>query len=179
MPILIVDVLRAIRALREDPGALVLGVLTVIAIVGGGVFYWIFEDLGLLDALFLSVTTLTTIGYGDPTPATAAGKIFTCVFAIFGIGILLAFVASLASQISKDSVLRKKLADSAGDHIEGDEAARQYDLLVVGSDEESLRTALDAAAGGLRVVLVPRDSAISPMRLVPAGPTLTTDDDRP
>jgi voltage-gated potassium channel len=152
MPILIIDVARALWALRFDAGAMALASLTAIAIVGGTVVYWAIEGLTLLDAAYLSVTTLTTVGYGDPAPETAAGKIFTCFFAVLGIGILLAFLSALAAQIREQSVMRKPLAGLA-DPKSAQGTVADYDVLVIGSDEESRRTALEAAQLGLRVVV--------------------------
>ena len=153
MPILLLDVVRAFRGLRRDAGFVVLGVLLFFALAGGGVAYWLLEDLGPLDALYLSVLTLTTVGYGDPAPVTAAGKLFTMGFVLVGLGILLAFVAMIAEHIRRHSVLRKRL-ERRGSSPEVD-GGGEYDLLVVGSDAASRAAALEAARSGLRVVLVP------------------------
>ena len=40
------------------------------------------------DSLWWAVTTLTTVGYGDIYPITAAGKILSSVIAILGIGLI-------------------------------------------------------------------------------------------
>lgn len=69
----------------------------VIAILGlGTVFYHYNEGWGWLDSLYFSVTTLTTVGYGDLSPHTAGGKVFTIVYLFIGIGILLSFVTYVA-----------------------------------------------------------------------------------
>jgi voltage-gated potassium channel len=48
--------------------------------------------------LFFSVVTLTTVGYGDLVPSTAAGKVFTILYILVGIGIILGFVNAVAER---------------------------------------------------------------------------------
>src|SRR5262249_48350351 len=173
MPILFIDVLRAIWALRCDRGFLSLAGLLAIAVLGGSVFYWQVEGLRPLNAAYLTVLTLTTVGYGDLTPETAAGKVFTAVFVLVGVGIVLAVLSSIATQIRRPSVLRRPLTrlaarDEARGQLIGTSARRvdevaigsgpgaigEYDLLVIGSGDASHRTAVEAAQAGLRVVIV-------------------------
>jgi potassium channel subfamily K len=45
--------------------------------------YWTWTD-----AVYFAVCSLTTVGYGDLYPTTQAGKIFTCFYVYFGIGII-------------------------------------------------------------------------------------------
>jgi voltage-gated potassium channel Kch len=99
MEILIINTIRAIRTLWTDPQFKSLTRLTVIAITSGVVFYWLVEDLSPVNALYFSVTTLTTVGYGDYSPETTAGKLFTVVYVLVGVGILLAFLARVAGQV--------------------------------------------------------------------------------
>lgn len=183
MELVLLDIIRAIWSLRRDRGFVVLAVSALTLVAGGTAFYWVWEDLGMLDALYLSVMTLTTVGYGDVRPETAVGKIFTMIFVIMGIGILLAFLSAIAGQLSRKSLLHRPLARlSARREAEVEEEAELisaaaanggYDVLVIGVDEASRDMALAAAKLGLRVVVVEEghihassgaDSAISPMR---------------
>lgn len=70
----------------------------------GSIFYHIIEKLNWVDALYFSTVTLTTVGYGDITPHTRIGKLFTVGYIIVGIGIL----ATLANLLVKNAVLRRK-----------------------------------------------------------------------
>ncbi|MEE8167568.1 MAG: potassium channel protein [Candidatus Hydrothermarchaeales archaeon] len=59
----------------------------VIAIgVSGFVFI---EEMDLAEAFYLTITTLTTVGYGDLVPITEEGRLFTSFLMIFGVGIVL------------------------------------------------------------------------------------------
>ena len=59
-------------------------------------FYWVVEGWSLLDAAYFSVVTIATVGFGDITPQTALGKIFTIGYIFAGIGIFVAAVTALA-----------------------------------------------------------------------------------
>lgn len=62
------------------------------SISAGTVFYHLVEGWMWIDSLYFSVITLTTVGYGDFSPKTDAGKIYTCFYVIFGIGIVFGFI---------------------------------------------------------------------------------------
>jgi voltage-gated potassium channel len=170
MPILLLDIFRAVRALRRDPGFVVLSALTLIVISGGGAFYWRVEGVGPLDAFYLSVMTLTTVGYGDVAPATEAGKLFTMGFVVIGMGLLVAFATTIAAHLREHSVLhapirrlkpRRQARDTALESAARalPEPAQGFDVLIVGASEAGRRTALEAARQGLRVVVL--DGALS------------------
>ena len=59
----------------------------------GTVVYRLVERISWLDAYYLSVITLTTVGYGDVTPQTPVGKIFTTFYIFIGAGILASFIS--------------------------------------------------------------------------------------
>lgn len=58
-------------------------------LIGVLVYHWL-EGWSYLDALYFCVVSLATVGYGDLTPTTPLAKLFTIVYLINGIGILLA-----------------------------------------------------------------------------------------
>jgi len=84
--------------------------LTVAGLLGTGTWvYHQFEGWSVLDALYFSVITLTTVGYGDLSPTRPGTKIFTIVFIIVGIGILLAFINLVAKHALQAGSLRERL----------------------------------------------------------------------
>lgn len=70
--------------------------LVAVLLISGTVFYHGVEGWGWLDSLYFSVTTLTTVGYGDFSPHTDLGKIFTIIYLLVGIGTLLGFIEIVA-----------------------------------------------------------------------------------
>src|ERR687895_2434582 len=113
MPLLILGMIRAIWALRREPQFISLGLLTLIAIASGTGFYSIVEGLRFVDALYFSVVTLTTVGYGDFAPQTDVGKLFTAVYVLVGVGILLAFVTTVATKASQMPLLHASRSQAA------------------------------------------------------------------
>ena len=70
------------------------------AVIGvGTVFYRLVEGLTWLDSLYLSVITVTTVGYGDFSPTTTAGKVFTMFYVLVGIGVFVALVTEIAGHL--------------------------------------------------------------------------------
>ncbi len=67
--------------------------LFIIIIVGTFGFMFI-ESLSPADALYFSIVTITTVGYGDIHPATQAGKILAVVLIITGVATFLGVVAN-------------------------------------------------------------------------------------
>jgi voltage-gated potassium channel len=58
-------------------------------LLGTLVYHWL-EGWSYLEALYFCVITLATVGYGDLTPTTPIGRLFTIVYVINGVVILLA-----------------------------------------------------------------------------------------
>lgn len=73
-------------------------VWAVILFAIGTIFYNQIEGWGVLDSLYFSVVTLSTVGYGDFAPTTSAGKVFAMVYMLFGLSMLTAFVSMLAKE---------------------------------------------------------------------------------
>jgi voltage-gated potassium channel len=70
----------------------------VTLILLGSWFYMRVEHWTFLDSIYFSITTMATVGYGDLSPHTAIGKIFTIFYLIIGIGMLSGFIVLLAER---------------------------------------------------------------------------------
>ena len=106
---------RGIRRSMRDPEFRSIFFLVIGQLALGTFFYRQVEGWGFLDSLYFCVITLATVGYGDLTPTTAPGKIFTMVYIIFGIGLLVAFANNVAG-----TLLAQREARVAGRHRRDD-----------------------------------------------------------
>ncbi|MEX0933073.1 MAG: potassium channel family protein [Candidatus Pacearchaeota archaeon] len=81
-----------------EPSLVSLSLLTFATLFTGTIFYSYVENLNLIDALYFSFITLTTIGYGDITPTGSISKIFTIFYVIIGLGIIFGFINLIAKR---------------------------------------------------------------------------------
>ena len=58
------------------------------------------EGWSLVDALYFSIITLSTVGYGDLSPKTDVGKVFTTIYILVGIGLFVAVAHHIARQLT-------------------------------------------------------------------------------
>ena len=98
---------RSLRGRLLLPLALVGGVVAV----GTLGYYWLWRGQGgtWMDALFMTVTTITTIGYGEVKPLDTWGRLFTMVLAITGVGSLFYTLG-----VVMEYVVVQRLADPGG-----------------------------------------------------------------
>lgn len=78
----------------------------IFLLIAGTIIYHSIEGWNYLDSIYFSVATVTTIGYGDFSPKTDAGKIFTIIFAFSGIGIAFYIMSSIGRYL-----LRRQIKD--------------------------------------------------------------------
>jgi hypothetical protein len=70
-----------------------LSILTLLAIAGAFGFM-LTEDLDFFDALYFTIVTIGTVGYGDIHPTTVGGKVLAIFLIVVGVAIFLGVVAS-------------------------------------------------------------------------------------
>jgi voltage-gated potassium channel len=79
---------------------LVLSIVALVAIVViGTIGYEVIEGWTLLDAIYMTVTTITTVGFREVHPLSDAGRIFSIVLIIFGVGGALYVLTSVMGYI--------------------------------------------------------------------------------
>ena len=89
---------RALVAVWRDPETKALPVAAGALVLTGTLFFWRFEDWTIIQALYYSIVTLTTVGYGDFSPTTAGTQIFAIIYILTGFGVLVALLTSVAEQ---------------------------------------------------------------------------------
>jgi voltage-gated potassium channel len=99
--------LRGVWDIITDPDFLEILVFVIGILVTGTLFYHFVEGWRFLDSLYFSVTTLSTVGYGDLSPETDAGKLFTIFYIFIGVGTLLGFFKVIADHAKNKSTLDK------------------------------------------------------------------------
>ena len=91
------QLLKGLRHVTADAEFRALLGLLAILLVIGTLFYRRIEGWTLLDALYFSMSTLATAGDGNLAPQADAGKVFTIVYMILGVGVFVAFIAKIAN----------------------------------------------------------------------------------
>jgi voltage-gated potassium channel len=79
--------------------AAIIGMTLLIAT--GTIFYRFVEGWSWISSMYFSITTLTTVGYGDLYPTTDVSRLFTSCFIVVGVAF---FVVAL-------SIVGQKLVD--------------------------------------------------------------------
>jgi voltage-gated potassium channel Kch len=103
---------RAVKRGLGEPGFRGLLTLALVLLAVGMLFYHRAEGWTLFQSLYFSVITLTTVGYGDFSPATFAGRLFTIFYVLAGVGIIVAFVSEIASHAASDVRERRERRSS-------------------------------------------------------------------
>jgi len=93
-----VTLYRSLREIWRDPATRGVLASAVLLLVAGTILFAFIEDFSLLDSFYFSFITLATIGYGDFSPSTDLGKLFTVIYSFAGLGIMAALIKTIATQ---------------------------------------------------------------------------------
>lgn len=85
--------MRSRSSIRNALGALTF--LIAVGVLG----YMAIEGANFFDALFMTVTTLSTVGYREVVPLSAAGRIFTMVLILSGLGVVFYSASLVAADV--------------------------------------------------------------------------------
>ncbi|MDI6852008.1 MAG: potassium channel protein [Deltaproteobacteria bacterium] len=77
--------------------------LLVFMVLGAVGFVWL-EGFSFFDALYLTVLSLTTVGFGDIVPVTRLGRAYTMVLVLSGIGLMFYIVTALARVVVEGEI---------------------------------------------------------------------------
>jgi voltage-gated potassium channel len=120
-------------------------------------YMWL-ERLSLVDALYLTAVTVSTVGYGDVVPVTPAGRMFTVVLIVVGAGTGLYLLGALAQ-----NVLEGQLRDLLGRKVMLRDLARlQHHVVLCGFGRFGRAVAEELVRGGERLVVIDTDPGTEP-----------------
>jgi len=83
-----------------------MGVIAVGCAIGlGTVVFHLIEGWSILDSLYVTAQTVTTVGFGDLAPRTIRGRAFATVFMLVGVGIVLYALTSAVQSIVQSEMV--------------------------------------------------------------------------
>lgn len=89
--------LRTLHRLLDDEAfRAAFTTLAAMILVATG-FYVVVEGWSPLDSLYFAVIAAATVGFGDFAPQTDAGKIFTILYVLMSVGLLVLILSRIAS----------------------------------------------------------------------------------
>jgi hypothetical protein len=115
---------RGLRSGYHDPIFRVLVIALTLDLAAGTFAYMALEGWDIVDALYFCVVTQAKVGFGDLTPQTTAGKLFTVGYILTGIALIVAFAQRLGRHIFHqldDIALRH--AGTSGERSAADETS--------------------------------------------------------
>jgi voltage-gated potassium channel len=74
-------------------------IILFLIMVGGTIGYIVIEGYTLLQAIYMTVITVTTVGYGEVEPLSPAGKIFTIILLIVSVSTVAYAFSKLARYV--------------------------------------------------------------------------------
>jgi hypothetical protein len=90
----------------------ILFLLPVLVILTGSIGFMVLEELSFIDAVYFTIVTISTVGYGDVHPTTTGSKIFGIVIIVFGIGTFLTIVSNVTQMLiqrGRDRLRKQRL----------------------------------------------------------------------
>ena len=102
---------RIVRFLRRENLHRILIFLVLLSLASSVALWRLEPRTPLADWLWWSVVTVTTVGYGDFTPITPAGRLIGIVLMFFGIGVLSMFTATIAGFFVEIKLKRERGMD--------------------------------------------------------------------
>lgn len=111
MPFIIAKLIDKFRSrlnqIQESGVMIIVAPMVILVAIGTVVYSWL-EGWSLLDSLYATIITMTTVGYGDLSPRTPSGRLFAIFFALAAIGLASYAVSALAAYVIEESLAKRE-----------------------------------------------------------------------
>ena len=124
-----------------------------IAIVFGTIGFRLIEGWSLADSFYVTVQTLTTVGYGDLPPRTMAGRGFAIMIMLIGVG-----GVALAGTTIVQSIVQSELVSTFGQRRQSKRMNKLHDHYVIcGSGRVGSHLVRDLQRANEEMVIIEND----------------------
>ncbi len=125
--------------------------------------YMVIERWSFFDALYMTVITVTTVGYGEVRPLDTEGRIFTIFLVLFGVGTAIYLLTTIVAIVIEGDLgaafgvtRMKSRIEQLNDHAilcgygrVGEEIAREFvergvDFVIVENNPETVQRAMES-----------------------------------
>jgi voltage-gated potassium channel len=106
---------------------------TVVVVIGSGVLIRLLDHReypNIFIGMWWAVQTVTTVGYGDVTPTSVAGRLVAALVMLEGIALVAIVTAAVTSTFVERAAHLRDAADAKGLQHEEEQAQARYDELV-------------------------------------------------
>jgi voltage-gated potassium channel len=140
-------------------------------ILVGTVVFHVLEGWSILDSLYVTAQTVTTVGFGDLTPRTTLGRAFAAVFMMVSVGVVLYALTSTVQTIVHSELFAtyghsRKMrhmrdhfiicgAGRVGSHLIRSLRAANGNFLVIENDQAKVEALME-----LGITVLPRDATL-------------------
>jgi voltage-gated potassium channel len=128
--------------------------LLVLIMIGTASYRWL-EDMGTIDALYMTIITISTVGFGEIKPLSQPGRLFTIGLILSG-GVLVAYAISTAAEFLLTGEWRTHLEEQRRIRML---AELSNHTIVCGYGRVGRHVASELKAEGLPFIVIDNDHA--------------------
>lgn len=97
----LIRILKYCMKIMRTHGIRFVILVTVLVVASGGIAIHYIEGFTIADSLWWAFATVATVGYGDLSPSTGAGRIVAVALMIMGIGLIGSLTSMITSALLK------------------------------------------------------------------------------
>lgn len=128
------------------------GSAIVVVLVGGTAGYVLLEGWTFLESLYMTVTTIATVGFGEVRPLDDRGRVFTIILIVSGTGVMAFLLGTIVEYVVSGELtgaLRRRRVQQAIDQLRGH-------YIVCGHGRVGNEVVHDLEVAGAAVVILDR-----------------------